>query len=238
MEERAELRRRARGALSGRYWYAFLVSLVIMITGGGFFGGSGGSGSGEDSFSGGGLDPVILVLIVLGVAALSMGLLLFRILVGTVVEVGGRKFFAELGDRRAHLGYLGYGFRRGRYGTVVLAMFFRGLFILLWALLLVVPGIVKAYSYRMVPYLLGDNPYLGWRRALELSREMTDGEKGEIFILDLSFIGWYLLGLLALGVGVLFVQPYYDATQGELYRDLREKALAEGLTSEEELSPA
>mgnify|MGYP006297391159 FL=1 len=64
---------------------------------------------------------------------------------------------------------------------------------------------------------------------------MTMGEKLDIFVLDLSFLGWYLLGALALGIGVLFVQPYYDATNAELYFKLREKAIERGITTAEEL---
>ncbi len=227
------LKDRAKRALAGQYWQAFLVSLIIIITGGGFLG-SGGRSAGKDADFGS-VDPAVMVLIVLGVLTLAGAFFFFRLLVGTVVEVGGRRYFTDLAGREAHLGYIGYGFRRNRYGTIVLTMFLRGLFIFLWALLLVIPGIVKAYSYRMVPYLLGENPRMGWRRALELSGEMTDGEKWDIFVLDLSFIGWYILGMMALGVGVLFVQPYYDAVQGELYKDLREQALEEGLTDGTEL---
>jgi uncharacterized membrane protein len=65
---------------------------------------------------------------------------------------------------------------------------------------------------------------------------MTDGEKLEIFILDLSFIGWYILGALALGIGVFFVQPYYDATHAQLYLKLRNQAIQKGITSAEELN--
>ena len=91
------------------------------------------------------------------------------------------------------------------------------------------------YAYRMVPYILADNPNIGHRRAIDLSNQMTMGEKFEIFVLDLSFLGWYLLGVLAFGIGVLFVQPYYDATNAELYFELRQQALDRGLTTAEEL---
>ena len=77
---------------------------------------------------------------------------------------------------------------------------------------------------------------IGHRRAIDLSNQMTMGEKLDIFVLDLSFIGWYLLGALALGIGVLFVQPYYDATNAELYFKLREQAIDRGITSPEELT--
>ena len=87
----------------------------------------------------------------------------------------------------------------------------------------------------MVPYILADNPEIGHSRAIKLSNEMTRGEKWDIFVLDLSFLGWFILGSLAFGIGILFVQPYYDATNAELYIKLRQNAIDNGLTSKNEL---
>jgi uncharacterized membrane protein len=86
-----------------------------------------------------------------------------------------------------------------------------------------------------VPYILADNPDMKAGRAIQLSKEMTDGEKFDIFVLDLSFFGWFILGILLLGIGILFVQPYYDSTNAELYLKLREKALENNLTTNQEL---
>lgn len=83
------------------------------------------------------------------------------------------------------------------YLNIVKTQFLRSLFTVLWTLLLIVPGIVKSYEYRMIPYILAENPSISSKRAFELSKKMTDGEKMNIFVLDLSFIGWSLLGLLA-----------------------------------------
>ena len=99
-----------------------------------------------------------------------------------------------------------------------------------------IPGIYKAYQYRMVDYLMAENPYMTYQRALELSRQMTDGEKFNIFILELSFFGWLFLGALACGIGVFFVNPYIEATFAELYAALRAKAFATGMTDASELS--
>mgnify|MGYP006295230481 CR=1 FL=1 len=89
--------------------------------------------------------------------------------------------------------------------------------------MLIIPGIIKSYAYRMVPYILAENPKIGHRRALDLSNKMTRGEKWKIFVLDLSFIGWFILGALFFGIGVFFVQPYYDATNSELYIKLKKE---------------
>ena len=122
------------------------------------------------------------------------------------------------------------------YRNVVKVMFMKNLFIFLWSLLFVIPGIYKAYQYRMVDYLMAENPYMTYQRALELSRQMTDGEKFNIFILELSFFGWLFLGALACGIGVFFVNPYIEATFAELYAALRAKAFATGMTDASELS--
>ena len=82
---------------------------------------------------------------------------------------------------------------------------------------------------------MAENPDMEWRRALALSRQMTSGCKFDIFVLHLSFIGWCLLGTLALGIGLLFVGPYIEATFAELYATLRRKALERGDTTTSEL---
>ncbi|MDD2375765.1 MAG: DUF975 family protein [Eubacteriales bacterium] len=95
--------------------------------------------------------------------------------------------------------------------------------------------VVKSYSYHLVPWILADNPAIGARRALTLSKTLTRGNKFEMFVLDLSFIGWYLLGLLLCCVGVIFVTPYYTATHTELYAVLRDEGVRHGDVTMEEL---
>ena len=80
------------------------------------------------------------------------------------------------------------------------------------------------YEYRFVPYIMAEKPDLDHNRALNLSREMTAGQKLDIFILDLSFLGWFFLGALFFGIGILFVQPYYDAVNAELYQKVKARA--------------
>ena len=95
-------------------------------------------------------------------------------------------------------------------------------YIFLWGLLFVIPGIVKAYSYRMVPYVLAEDPFISHNDAILLSRRMMDGNKLSVFVLDLSYIGWYFLTALTAGLlGIFYVNPYVYATDAELYRILR-----------------
>jgi uncharacterized membrane protein len=105
---------------------------------------------------------------------------------------------------------------------------------LLLATLLSIPWINRSYAYRQTRWILGDNPRIGFRRALRLSRQMMKGHKFDTFVLDLSFIGWYILGLLAFVIGIIFVAPYYRATQAELYAVLRRNAVNQGLATMED----
>jgi len=232
MWNRANLKAKAKGILKGNYWPAFLVSFLILITGGSHNRGEFQSSSGS---SGGGavlnIDFEIFFLFALGVVVL----IFLRLFIGYFLEVGGRKYFIELTEGKSNLGYLGYVFKENSYMNVFKTMLLRTIYLILWTLLLIIPGIIKYYAYRLVPYLLAENPDLGHKRAIQLSQDMMKDEKLKVFILDLSFLGWFILGALFFGIGVLFVQPYYDATNAELYIKLRVKALNNNLTTEEEL---
>ena len=104
----------------------------------------------------------------------------------------------------------------------MLTMFLQGLFLVLWTLLFIVPGIVKAYAYRLTPYLLSEHPELTGTQAITLSRQMMKGHKWRAFVLDLSFIGWILLSVLTLGILTIFyVGPYMNATDAELYEAVK-----------------
>ncbi len=103
------------------------------------------------------------------------------------------------------------------------------------AILFSIPVIIKTYSYRLTPWILSDNPGIGYQRALKLSMALTHKQKWRMFVLDLSFLGWWILGALALGIGTLFVYPYYYATITELYAALRKNGVDNGLCTMEEL---
>ncbi|WP_127578992.1 DUF975 family protein [Paenibacillus koleovorans] len=241
---RQELKYRAKQSLRTSYWKGFLVSLLLAFITGGLpscssqvSGGSRGSSIRTEI---GGMDDGIwgMILLIGIVVAIVVGLfmLAFHIFVTSPFTVGVRKYFIRSAEGDANMNELGFGFGKGRYMAAVVSMLWAKLLNFLWFLLLVIPGIVKAYAYSMVPYLLADNPTIGRKRAVELSNRMTRGHKLRIFVLDLSFIGWYLLGTLACVVGVLFVMPYYNAVKAELYLAIRREALEEGLCSPEELN--
>ena len=88
-------------------------------------------------------------------------------------------------------------------------------------------AIILSYAYGMVPYLLHDYPELSPREAMKISREMMRGQKWNLFVLDFTFIGWILLSILTLGLGVLFVQPYMLTARAAFYEDLKGEKLVE-----------
>ena len=90
-----------------------------------------------------------------------------------------------------------------------------------------IAGIIFAYAYRMAPYLMHDYPELTPREALKVSREMMKGHKWDLFVLDITFIGWILLSILTLGIGMLFVTPYMQTASALFYDDLRAKTIIE-----------
>ena len=96
-----------------------------------------------------------------------------------------------------------------------------GLYTFLWSLLFIIPGIVKSYAYSMSLFVLADNKGKSARECVRESVEMTDGHKGELFVLDLSFIGWYLLTALTCGLASLWVTPFRNATLANFYEGIK-----------------
>lgn len=161
--------------------------------------------------------------------------ILLAIFVFRLFEIGQARFFFSSRYGTVQFGEVFHGFKGGYYVSNVKTMFLRDLYVFAWSLLFVVPGIIKSYSYWMVPYILAENPNLPTERVLEISERTMQGEKGETFVLQLSFLGWQLLGTLACGIGVILVQPYIQATYAELYGALRAKAVNTGICTRDEL---
>ena len=113
------------------------------------------------------------------------------------------------------------GFRGGRYTRVFCALFLVNLFTFLWTLLLIIPGIIKAFSYALTPYILLDEPELTARQAITRSCEIMEGRRWKLFCLYLSFIGWGILCLLTFGIGFLWLVPYMNASVAAFYEDAR-----------------
>ena len=119
------------------------------------------------------------------------------------------------------------GFRGGRYTRVFCALFLVNLFTFLWALLLIIPGIMKAFSYALTPYIIMDEPELTARQAITRSCEIMQGRRWKLFCLSLSFIGWGILSILTFGIGILWLVPYMNASVAAFYEDARAEYEAE-----------
>lgn len=106
------------------------------------------------------------------------------------------------------------------------------IFTFLWSLLFIIPGIIKGYAYSMAYYIKVDHPEYDWKQCIKESQEMMRGHKWRLFCLQFSFIGWILLGLLACGIGLLWVSPYMTAANAEFYEDLKNNRIATYTESE------
>ena len=106
------------------------------------------------------------------------------------------------------------------------------LFIFLWSMLFVIPGVIMAYAYSMAVYVANDNPELSAMDAIRKSRELMNGHKWDLFVLDLSFIGWIFLCLITCGIGFLFLAPYIRMAHVEFYRELTDQATDVEVVSE------
>ena len=224
MWNRVEIKETAKRVYHTNFWPCVLAGFLLSIADG-----SAGSAISSISMNGSednlsmGLYPAAIRYIVIGGL---IGIVL-DIFVLAPLEVGADRFFLfnQLGRGengvRADLDELGFGFN-SNYNNVINVQFFRKLYIFLFTLLLIIPGIVKSYEYRMVPYILCERPDISRKEALEISRQMMDGNKWETFVYDLSFIGWYLLGAVTLGIVDLFITlPYVGSANAELYLTIR-----------------
>lgn len=137
------------------------------------------------------------------------------------LEVGCKRYMTLAREVKPEFSEMVFAFRNC-YGNVVKTMFLRSLYTFLWSLLFVIPGIVKAYEYRMVPFLMAEYPDMASDEAFRISREMMTGNKWEAFVLDLSFIGWNILAMLTFGLtGVFYSAPYQMLTDAALYLTLK-----------------
>lgn len=238
------LKANARQALQGRYWRSFWVTLVLSLLGGGASGinlnyNLNNLSSSPEQTAAQFYDmpalaaPLALALLSAAFIALVLGVL-WSVFLSSPLRVGGCRYFMESRQSPSPFSTL-FSVFRTPYLNVVKVQFLTGLKIGVGYLLFVIPGIYWTYCYAMVPYLLAENPYLTTTRAMELSKQMMYGEKVRLFVLELSFIGWYLLCMLTLGIGLFFLTPYTQATFAEFYAAMRAKALAQGLATTDEL---
>ncbi|MFL0194301.1 DUF975 family protein [Clostridium sp. WILCCON 0269] len=110
-------------------------------------------------------------------------------------------------------------------GSAIILQILIGIFVFLWSLLLIIPGIIAIYRYAMSFYILYDNPDIGASEALNKSKEMMKGYKWKLFCLHFSFIGWVILSVLTLGIGFLWLTPYINTSNANFYQNLKDSSL-------------
>lgn len=240
MFDRIQLKAKAKLAFYRNYWGAVLASFVVTLLTGSYSASTAGGSYINENQSGGNVSQDIqqdlhgfdfntpdirsagkisLIIVIAIVAAI----ILIRIFVSLTIEVGGCRFFIRNASAPENASTVFSGFNRHDYKHTTFVLLCRDIFQVLWSLLLIIPGIVKHYEYSMIPYILAENPDMDRKEAFALSKQMTDGHKMDLFIMDLSFIGWYLLGALTCGIlGLLWTHPYIDCTWAEAYLSLKQ----------------
>ncbi|MBR0435069.1 MAG: DUF975 family protein [Lachnospiraceae bacterium] len=149
------------------------------------------------------------------------------LIIGGALTVGYMRFFMRgFRDNELEFGDLFSAFDNNFSSTLFMYLLMN-LFIFLWSLLLVIPGIIASYAYSMAPMILADNPEMGGYEALQASKELMRGKKGKLFLLHLSFIGWILLSIPTLGILMLWVAPWMEAATVAFYEDVKGEVKAE-----------
>ena len=217
MWTRKELKEQGKAAVKRNYWKSVLISAVFM----GVIGVSG-FGKSSEEYTAPEFNSVWVFIGALFIAMLAIAIVIltFELLVNPFA-VGVNKFSLNALRDKGNVSDLGTGFDVS-YKRNVKVLFFRDLYTFMWSLLFVVPGIVKIYEYRMIPYLLADNPDMTKEEAFKMSKQMMKGNKWRAFVLDLSFILWGILGVITFGIVlVLWVYPYIQLTEAALYNALK-----------------
>lgn len=224
-------REKARAVLAGKWGNALVVALVAAIFGA-LLTGSNFSLNFE-------LDENTLKYIPDAVKAYlaiatSIGsiLALAQFILGGVVQLGYCKYLlkqydGEDGDVKDLFSEM------DRFGDGFVLSLLTALYVFLWSMLFIIPGIVAAYKYAMAPFILQENRGMRASEAITESKQLMDGSKGELFVLDLSFIGWSLLNILTLGIGSLWLNPYMNAARAAFYRTLRPRVINQPMNEDE-----
>ena len=171
---------------------------------------------------------ILLVTLLIG--------MVYNIFVGSIIQLGKKKLFLEnVEDPNETIGLIFDGFTGGKYMQRVKVMLLYHLRIWLGYLLFLIPGIIASYKYYLVPYIVAENPDIDIKRALELSKEMTNGHKFDIFVMELSFLGWLLLsGCCTCGILTFWVNPYMESSFAVMYTEMKNDAITNGIATADE----
>lgn len=213
----SDYRARARQMLRGKWGMAVLTTFVAACLGGLVFSSSSGFNLELDVDVTKYIPDAVLAYLTVA-ASIGVVLGLVQFLIGGTVRLGYCKYLLKLHDgEEADIKDLFSEF--GHFADGFILSLLTSIYTFLWSLLFIIPGIIAAYKYAMAPFILVETPGLAPNEAITESKEMMDGHKAELFILDLSFIGWSLLSALTLGIGSLWLTPYMNAAYAAFYRE-------------------
>ena len=214
----SELRAIARKNLEGTWAISVGAALVAAILGGSVTGMGSNVNFNINQETIRNLPPVFWTVL-LPLASVAGLLSLAALILGGTVELGYARFLLKQHDKR-ELQFSDLFSQFDRFGTGFAQKFLRILFIVLWSLLFIIPGIVKGLSYAMTPFILEEHPEMTASQAIKASMKLMEGHKMELFILGLTFIGWEILACLTMGIGFLFLNPYMNAVYAAFYRSI------------------
>lgn len=180
---------------------------------------------------------VVYMLMMIAIQIIPMAGALISLLIGGPMAIGLATFSLALArNEDANINQLFEGFNK--FGLALAAYFLMLVFIILWMLLLIIPGIIAAISYSMTFYIIADEESMDAMEAIDKSKAMMDGYKWKYFCLGLRFLGWALLCILTLGIGFLWLMPYMQVTNAKFYEDVKANYLSQqGATVTEVESP-
>ena len=216
----------AKLALEGSYWKSVLAALIASALGVSVnFGGVNfnfSSSSEENTNVFPSKIPVEILNIIYIFVGVALVLVVANIIIGFIASTGYAKYNIELVNyRKASIVEI---FKYFKYaGKSIEANLLVLLKVFLWSLLFIIPGIIAAYSYAMVPYILAENPKLETSEVLKLSKQMMKGNKWRLCWLQFTFIGWHILTVFTLGIGNILLAPYEMATQACFYKEISEE---------------
>ena len=204
--DRVDAKLKAKSALKGNTWRLFFLILGVELLGSlpSIVLGMVGSLTGiEEHFI-----YILLEMAVSGAAAI------FILPINCVLDA---KFLALVRNENDKNYSLLFYYRNKSAEEIIKAYLLSGLYIVLGFILFIIPGIILSIRYSMIGFVFADNPDIDYRSAMRRSKEITDGRKWDIFVFMISFIGWYLLAILTLGLVMIYVSPYYSASFAALY---------------------
>jgi uncharacterized membrane protein len=226
-----DFRKIARDALNGKWPLAVLTGFVAALLGGVAYGGGGGGGRsnrGSGSYRGvlnslldlwdTGLGRAI-ILFFIGFASILLIWGIITFIIGGAIELGYCRFNKNL-IKGTNPQFQDIFSDMNLFGKALGLRIVTTVLIILWSLLFIIPGIIAAFRYSMAFYIMDDDPGIGIMEAIERSKVMMNGNKGRLFCLEFSFIGWAILSILTCGIGFLFLQPYTQAAVAAFYLEI------------------